>query len=105
VRSGGQNQNKIEALEVGKVNMRQYGLGLAYSPDSLEPLQKLLDRTWQSYLSAGLGEAASSNPHVLREHVARSIIRAADEGLPLKQIETQMTDALCQHLYAAVLAL
>jgi hypothetical protein len=106
VRLGDRQNHKIESAPGGKVDMRQeYGLGLAYSPDSLESLQEVFDRTWQSYASAGLGEAASSNPNELREHLARSIFRAAAEGVPLQQIEAQMTETLCQHLYAAVLAL
>ena len=85
--------------------MRQeYGLGLAYSPDTIKSLQEIFDRTWQSYVAAGLGEAAWSSSNGLRERVARSIFRAAAEGVPLQQIEDQMMEGLCQHLYAAVLA-
>ena len=106
VRSGARIRTRSKAPKVEILNMRQeYGLRLAYSPDSIKSLQEVFDRTWQSYVSAGLGETASFNHSELREHMARSIFRAAAEGMPLHQIEGQMTEALCRHLYAAVLAL
>jgi hypothetical protein len=86
--------------------MRQeYGLGLAYGPDTLKSLQEVFDRTWQTYVSVGLGEAAASNVDELRDSLARSIFSAAAEGIPPPQIEDRVMQGLGHHLYAAALAL
>ena len=84
---------------------QEYGRGLAYSPDSLKSLQEVFDRTWQSYVSVGLTEETNSTTHELREDLARSILKAEAEGVPLQQIEKQVMQVLCHRLYAAALAL
>lgn len=83
----------------------EYGQGLAYGPESLKSLQDVFDRSWQSYVSVGLSEAAEPNSDQLRDSLARSIFRAAAEGVPVQQIEGRVLHGLSDHLYAAVLAL
>jgi hypothetical protein len=91
---------------MGKANMRQeYGPGLAYSPDALKSLQELFDRAWQNYVSVGLIEETSSMANELREDLARLILRAEAEGVPLPQIEKRVMQGVCHRLYAAALAL